>query len=212
MWACHCGYHWNPGRLTKCANDPADTSSEHYQVSSNTIDWTMSSDIRVELLIMTDQEELFAKFYNQEAILVKDMDISQLRSHRDELAKIAFEAKARLVKVDDETRERSAKSKNKEWIVPTDNNHVDSEALAAVKTRTTRMNKIEKLQSQLLAAGIDDETVKEMIRNVERKATEGSVKAITFNKPVVEQAVVVVDVKKPEETKEAFNPASLFSK
>jgi hypothetical protein len=162
--------------------------------------------------VMTDQEELFAKFYNQEKLLVKDMDSVQLREHRDELSTIAFEAKARLVATDDEARERNKSSKSKEWILPVDNSQVDSDAVSAVKVRAGRMNKIEKLRSQLLAAGIDEDTVKEMVKNLERKATEKDMKAIVFNKPSTEQAVVMVDVTKSNngEPKEPFNPASLF--
>jgi len=166
---------------------------------------------------MTPQEELFSKFYNQEKILVKDMDTIQLREHREELATIAFEAKARLVATDDEGRERAAKNgKNKDWLTTADTGQVDNDAINAVKVRTARLSKMDKLRNQLLAAGIDEDTVKEMVKNLERKATEKDVKAITFNKPSVEQAVVTVAVNKPvvngDSNKEPFNPSSLFGK
>lgn len=162
---------------------------------------------------MTPQEELFAKFYNQEKVLVKDMDLAQLREHREELAKIAFEAKARLVATDDEGRERSSKTKNKEWLVTADASQVDSDSLNnTVKTRAARLSKMDKLRNQLLSAGIDEDTVKEMVRNLERKATEKDVKAITFNRPTVETVIVAVETKKPVNNggSEPFNPASLF--
>jgi hypothetical protein len=167
---------------------------------------------RIECNEMTPQEELFQKFYNQEKILVKDMDVSMLREHRDELATIAFEAKARLVATDDESRERNAKSKNKEWLVTADSSQVNSDSLNIVKTRQARLSKMDKLKSQLLTAGIDEATVNEMVKNLERKATEKDVKAITFNKPTTEQAVIVVESKKPESNGELFNPLSLFGK
>jgi hypothetical protein len=162
---------------------------------------------------MTPQEELFAKFYNQEKILVKDMDVTTLREHRDELSKIAFEAKARLVAADDETRERGSKTKNKEWLVTTDTSQSSTDAINAVQARAKRLSKMDKIQKDLLAAGIDEETVKEMVRNLERKATEKQVKTITFNKPTVEVTAVTVEVNKPSvsngEVKEPFNPANL---
>jgi helix-turn-helix protein len=72
---------------------------------------------------------------------------------------------------------------------------------------------MDKIQKDLLAAGIDEETVKEMVRNLERKATEKQVKTITFNKPTVEVTAVTVEVNKPSvsngEVKEPFNPANL---
>jgi len=164
---------------------------------------------------MTPQEELFAKFYNQEKILVKDMDTIVLREHRDELSKIAFEAKARLVATDDEGRERNSKTKNKEWLVTADSSQVNSDTLNIVKTRAARMSKMDKLRNQLLTAGIDEDTVNEMVKNLERKATEKDVKAITFNKPTTEQAIVFVNKEKiiaVDEPREPFNPSSLFGK
>ena len=178
------------------------------RIESYNISWIQADEDET----VTPQEELFAKFYNQEKILVKDMDVSTLREHRDELSKIAFEAKARLVATDDESRERNAKTKNREWLVTAESGQVNSDSLNAVASRTKRLTKMDKLKSQLLTAGIDEDTVKEMIRNLERKATEKDVKAITFNKPTVETGIVTVDTKKPNDdnnSKEAFNPIAL---
>src|ERR1700747_1784259 len=69
-------------------------------------------EIRIEHLTessakpMTPQEELFSQLFNHEKILVKDMDTLTLRAHREELAKIAFEARARLTAADDEEKTR----------------------------------------------------------------------------------------------------------
>jgi len=211
-WLCNCGLI-NNGLNQNCS--AAKTNEypvkEHRQISSNTPDFLMSVVAAKDLGIMTPQEELFAKFYNQEKILVKDMDTPTLREHRDTLAQIALEAKARLVADDDETRERTAKTKSKEWLVTADSSQVSSDAINAVKTRAARMSKMDKLRMQLLAAGIDEVTVKEMVSNLERKVTEKNVKAITFNKPTTETSVVIVEAKKQDngESKEAFNPASL---
>jgi hypothetical protein len=143
---------------------------------------------------MTPQEELFAKFYNSERILVKDMDISQLREHRDELSRIAFEAKARLVASDDETRERKAKStKVSDWTLSQTDNQVTSDAINVVKVRKERMSKMDTMRAQLLKAGIDETTVNEMIKNLERTATTKNLKTITFNKPATEISAVRVE-------------------
>jgi len=165
-----------------------------------------------ELSIMTPQEELYAKFYNKGKILVKDMDTTQLREHRDELSQIAFEAKATLAAADDELRERKAKVVNKEWTVtPTGPDQVTSDAINAVKIRKERMTKMDRLQTQLRSAGIDEDIIKEMVSNLERKATEKNLKTVTFNKPVFEPtAVVVQKVKENGEVKQPFNPSSLF--
>lgn len=159
---------------------------------------------------MTPQEELFARFYNHEKVLVKDMDVVQLREHREELQKIAFEAKARLVAADDEARERKAKTSNKEWLVTDAKPDYDvSSAINVVKKRAERMSKMDKLTEQLKKAGIDDATIREMVGNLEKKATDSKLKTVTFHKPADEIAVVQVKVEKNNEPKEPFNPLSL---
>jgi len=55
-------------------------------------------------LTVTPQEELFASFFRSEKLIVSEMSILELRAHREELSKIAFEARARLTAVDDEER------------------------------------------------------------------------------------------------------------
>jgi hypothetical protein len=133
---------------------------------------------------MTDEEKLFAKFYNEDVILVKDMDDAILREHRKELSEIAFEAKARLVATDDEIRTRNGKNgKHKEWLTSITSDEVSSDVINAVKVRASRMSKMDKMRKDLLAAGIDKDTVDEMVRNMERKATEAAVKTLTFKSP-----------------------------
>lgn len=58
---------------------------------------------------MTPQEELFKELFNHEKLLVKDMTILELRAHREELSKVAYEARARLTAVDDEEDNRKKK-------------------------------------------------------------------------------------------------------
>jgi hypothetical protein len=157
---------------------------------------------------MTPQEELFAKFYNHEKVLVKDMDHIQLREHREELQKIAFEAKARLVAADDETRERKAKTANKEWPVTDTQAPYDvSQAINVVKTRAARMSKMDKLRKQLQDAHIDEATINEMIGNLEVKATDGKLKTVTFNKPTTE--VSAVQVREAAANDKPFDPSAL---
>jgi len=161
---------------------------------------------------MTPNEELFAKYYNRGKILVKDMDDTSLREHRASLQEIAVEAKATLLAADDEIRERSAKKrgKDKEWLVSVDTDHsqATADALNNIKTRTQRLSKIDKIRRDLLATGIDEDTVNEMVRNMERKATEQNLKAISFNKPKIEQPVVIVK----DNNKAPFDPSKLFKR
>lgn len=160
---------------------------------------------------MTPNEELFAKYYNRGKVLVKDLDDTSLREHRESLRKTATEAKASLMAADDEIRERNAgkKSKDKEWLVSVDTDRASSDAINAVNARKSRMSKMDKLREQLLSAGISEETVKEMIRDLERKATEKNLKTITFTKPVSEVSAIQVQNKKEEVSSEPFDPSKL---
>jgi hypothetical protein len=159
---------------------------------------------------MTEQEELFAKFYNHEKVLVKDMDLIQLREHREELQKIAFEAKARLVASDDETRERKAKSSNKEWLVTDTTPDINvSDSINVVKVRAARMSKMDKLKKDLQKAGLDDATINQMLRNLEGEANDKKLKTVTFNVPKTEISAIQVTETKPTVPSEPFNPLSL---
>lgn len=208
-WLCSCGLK-NSGLNVSCAAELTDRDIEHKQICSNTLDYFQFI-VASGASNMTPNEELFAKFYNHEKILVKDMDIAQLREHREELSKIAFEAKARVVSNDDELRERQAKTSNKQWLVTDDTSQVATDAINAVKVRKARMSQMDKMREQLLKAGIDEDTVKTMIGNLEKKATEKNLKTITFNKPSAELSAVTVVVAKPTngDNKEPFNPAAL---
>lgn len=130
---------------------------------------------------MTPEEKLYADFYNHEKILVKDMDIIQLREHRAELSKVAFEAKARLIAADDETRSRTAKTKTKDWLTTIEGDQVSSDAINAVKVRKKRMSSMDKTREKLLAAGIDEDTVNEMIKGLEKTATESSLSNVNLS-------------------------------
>jgi hypothetical protein len=194
MWLCHCGLR-NSGLNLQCAgiNQSILGSIEHYQISNNKPDWMMAVVAGRELNV-TPQEELYSKFYNQGKLLVKDMDITQLREHRETLSQIAFEAKATLAAADDELRERKAKAgSKKEWtLTPSGPDSIHTDAINAVAVRKKRMSQLDKTRLQLLALGMDKEVVDEMVRNLERKATETSLKSVSFGKTTTDKVVDVV--------------------
>ena len=104
--------------------------------------------------IMTPQEELFSQLFNHEKILVKDMDVLTLRAHREELAKIAFEARARLTAVDDEENDRKKLSKPKgptgfERSAGTD--ETTTNAINAIKDRQKKLTSREKMLEGLIS-------------------------------------------------------------
>ncbi len=145
---------------------------------------------------MTPQEELFKLLFNSEKGLVKDMDALTLRAHREELAKIAFEARARLSAVDDEEKQRKPKKEDKGFQRNLNSDDVTSEAINTVKERQKRMSKEEKvLEGLMKLPGMDRKTaeslmsagtIKGRLDNIAGKKTE--------------------EVKVTEEVKPVFNP------
>ena len=212
MWLCSCGM-LNQGRHQICVNN------WHYgncrQISANEPDYFMARDVAEELNCMTQNEELFATYYNRGKILVKDMDDSDLREHRNSLQQIATEAKATLLAADDEIRERAAKKSTKErdWLVTIDpeSSQAVSDAINVVEKRRVRMSKMDKLREQLIKANIDEATVNEMVKNLERQATDQKLKTVTFKKPSSEDSVIQVKPK-PDVNAEPFDPTTLFGK
>lgn len=128
---------------------------------------------------MTEQEELFKKLYSEEVMFVKDMDVAQLREHYIELADIAFRAKCTATAAKDVLKDKSSKVSNKQFLVSTDHLQPDSELINAPKIRASRMSKIDKMR-QDLSKYLDEATVNEMISKMEKKATETTIKSVSF--------------------------------
>jgi hypothetical protein len=224
-WKCSCGMI-NQGRHEVCVNSSllSQLGENCLQISANYPDSLMYWDTVFDLLSnpilailnesrkdnMTPNEELFATYYNRGKILVKDMDDTSLREHHEQLRLIATEAKAQLMASGDEIRERNAKKKlkDKEWLVSIDDEHSVSDLINVPKQRAAKMSKMDKLKKQLESAGLDDATIKEMVSNLERKATNQSLKTVTFTKPVKMDVTKSIQVKSDGDEK-PFNPASL---
>jgi len=175
-WLCKCG-EINTGQECKSLRP----NIEHVRVK-----WLENQDKAK----MSSTEDLFSKFYKDEKVLISSMSSEDFILHEQELAKIAFEAKARLTAVVDHKREENAKlrANQKEWLVPRSDaeDQLVSDAINTVNTRKKRMNKIEKLDS-MLSGFVDEETRKQIVQNIERKATDKQVNLISFVKTKVEE-------------------------
>ncbi len=135
---------------------------EYCKVLSNTIVYNPNPyfvrDIRIlhisdkDFKPLTPQEELFAKLFNHEKALVKDMDTLTLRAHREELSKIAFEAKARITAVDDEekTRKKGSDSKPTGFARSVNTDENTSAAINTIKERQKRLSGKEKMLQNLI--------------------------------------------------------------
>lgn len=207
MWKCSCG-HYILGNAEWCPAALTHQQATHEQVSPNRPDWLMAL-LATSELGMTPQEELYAKFYNEHKILVRDMDIAQLRENRETLSLIALEAKAKVVAADDELRERKATTSKRDWLVSDSQQPYDvSAAINVVKTRQARMSKMDKMRADLKKANLDDATINEMVRNLEAKATDSKLKTVTFHTPSVELKSIQIKADKPNGG-EPFDPSSL---
>jgi hypothetical protein len=158
---------------------------------------------------MTPQEELFSKFFNHEKVVVKDMDLLTLRAHREELAKIAFEARARLTAVDDEEKQRTKKERGKGFTRSVQTDDVTSDAINTIKERQGRLTKMEKAYQGLIDMGVSPEDAQRMTSNsaiADLRAKKDGVKpAIEF--PSTPAIDIKSDVKsEPENPKEFINP------
>lgn len=114
--------------------------------------------------VMTPNEELHAKFFSEEAVIVSTMSDADLDEHIHELEAIAREAKARVLAGQQEQRTRAAKSGNKAWKVEPigpDPNVTDS--LNKVKQRSGRMSKLDGMRARMAALGIPDSELDQMM-------------------------------------------------
>src|SRR5215203_2618051 len=119
---------------------------------------------RVKKLLMTPNEELHAKFFNEESALVVTMDDADLEEHIQELEAIAREAKARILSATEEKRNRKAKSGNKAWRVePIGPDPTVTDAINKVKQRSARMSKVDKMRAQMATPGIPDSELDQML-------------------------------------------------
>ena len=137
---------------------------------------------------MTPQEELFSKLFNHEKLLVKDMDILTLRAHREELAQIAFEARARLTAVDDED---SSRKKVKKGDKPTgferslNVDETTTNAINTLKIKKEKLSKAEKIREGLLKLGIDPDAA-DKIMSAKNLLTQVQ-KVQNHTKPIVSE-------------------------
>lgn len=148
---------------------------------------------------MTPQEELFRELFNHEKVLVKNMEILELRAHREELAKIAFEARARLTATDDEEKSRRKKSEDGKPTGFTRSVNVDeasTDAINKIKERQKKLSKADKIRDGLLKLGIDSSAADK----------------IMSARNILSQTKKAQNTTKPEEPKTASKPFNPFEK
>jgi len=219
-----CLARYDTFRISLCPNyDSIDLEELGYDIEHNIFKLRCN---RLDYLIginrvngvneMTPQEELFAGFFRDEKMQIKDMSILEMRSHREELAKIAFEARARLTAVDDEERERKSKARKESGVTgfstSLQTDELTSNAINKIKDRTKKLNKQEKTLQGLIKMGMDPKdaeklmsagTILARVRATEQKSGKEPEAATSFNnpfKPQTEELAQLIEVAISEET------------
>ena len=117
-----------------------------------------------KLQMSTPNEDLHAKFFNEEALLVVNMTDVDLDEHIHELETIAREAKARILAATEEKRTRKAKAGNKAWrIEPNGPDPNVTDSLNKVKQRSQRMGKLDNMRAKMSALGLSDADIDAMM-------------------------------------------------
>jgi hypothetical protein len=124
-----------------------------------------------KLKMSTPNEDLHAKFFNEEAMLVVSMTDIDLDEHIHELETIAREAKARILAASEEKRNRKAKAGSKAWrIEPNGPDPTVTDSINKVKQRSARMGKLEKMRDKMAALGLSDTDIDQMVSKMVAQA------------------------------------------
>lgn len=157
---------------------------------------------------MNPKEKLFAKFFSEEKMLIKDMSDDSLKAHIEELQQIAHEARARLTASDSEARERAAnKKKNKGFstVVEVDGDFT-SNAINNISDRQKKMTKIEKEIERLVGMGISREDAENMYKASTILAVKHQGAKAVVNDGAIKDIVNSIVNATPEEKKLFSNP------
>ncbi len=144
---------------------------DHYGVLANPFVFPYVREGRTAKILMTNNEEKHAKFFNEEAALVATMSDADLDEHIHELEEIAREAKARIMAATQNQRDRTAKQGNKKWRVePLGPDPSVTDSLNKVKARSARMSKLDKMRDKMSVLGIPESEIDQMLAKMVAQA------------------------------------------
>jgi hypothetical protein len=164
---------------------------------------------------MTPQEELFKELFTGAVKIVAGMDALTRRAYREEMQKIAYEARVHVAavdKIDDDEKKEKRRSQPFERSLNTDQSTTD--AINTIKERQKRLTKQEKIQQ-----GLEDMfkksgmSLSEAQREAQRLMGAGTILAVTNPEKAKIVETAVNDVKQSEVVKpnsetshKMFNP------
>lgn len=122
--------------------------------------------------------EMHVKFFNAEKPLYAAMTLDERISHRKELEDIALQAKARISAMDYIEREENDNLPDsvREWKRTQPKSINVSDALNEVKLRKSRMNKADKLKSQMEKLGVQG--IDGIMNHIQKRATDAQIDGI----------------------------------
>jgi hypothetical protein len=181
-WLCHCGV-LNASANLSCAGFQYYRKREHFQISASGYDSSSYWTHERRLKHLNENEQLFAKFYNEERLLVIDMADDILEEHIIQYELIAREAKARLTAAAEEKRDRRAKKGSKgEWqIAPSGPDQSVTDTINKVKIRANKMSKLDKLRDSLTGLGLSDHEIDQMVSKMVAQARKDKPSATPVN-------------------------------
>lgn len=154
-----------------------------------------------EIFKMTPQEEMFMRLFNSKVELVKDMDVLQLRAHREKLAETIKDAKVSIQATDKVISEKTKKDKGQGFQTSLTIDEASTDAINTIKERQKKLTKMEKVMEGLIAMGIDPKDAQSMTSNsaiADQRAKKDGVKPFVPT-PIahVDDAPAIVEEKKP---------------
>lgn len=153
-------------------------------------------------LTMTDREELFKKFFNEEKALVSSLSDLELRERIIELEKIATEAKIRLTTAGGEARERNTKSKQSKGILANVSSiNIDSETINTL-ARREKMSKVDKNIEAMIKLGMSREDAEKLYKgSTVAELRHGKHESQEKKQTLAEAAALLNNLNKPAEEK-----------
>ena len=210
-WLCKCGT-LNSGVNTRCAAFKASAfyrTLEHDQISPNTFDYLMMLKAeREDKKFVTDNEEKFAAFFNEETIVFSSLSPAEQISRIETLEEIAFETRARLTAGKSVMRDKQAKAKvGSEWTIsPTGPDSAVTDSINKVEQRRKRMSKLDKQSAKLAALGFTQKEIDAMTKGLRQVAVSDTDEE---KEKRIRRAVdnVMEPGSNPDETPDDLNPA-----
>jgi hypothetical protein len=187
---CYCGLSFEDGAIYR-------TSEPNLDV----VIYILNREEWSKLKHMTSDEkiELQKKYFNEEMMLISEMNDEQILVQRNELASIIFESRARMNAHDENDRvKRAKKTKDgKSWLIPSDSISPNiTDGINAVKERKKKMSREDKLKEQMKTWGIQD--TDEILGKIESRKSNGSVNSSTSRTHIPNVTPAVINTTKDE--------------